>query len=55
MALVNGRSYAIPDDVKRLVPRVFGHRLLVARSGSKIRTDAQAILRRILDEAPVPA
>ena len=55
MALVNGRSYAIPDDVKRLVPRVFGHRLLIARSGSKIRTDAQAILRRILDEAPVPA
>jgi MoxR-like ATPase len=53
MALVNGRSYAIPDDVKRLVPRVFGHRLLVARSGSKIRTDAQAILRRILDEANI--
>jgi MoxR-like ATPase len=55
MALVHGRSYAIPDDVKRLVPRVFGHRLLIARSGSKIRTDSQSILRRILDEAPVPA
>jgi MoxR-like ATPase len=55
MALVHGRSYAIPDDVKRLVPRVFGHRLLLARSGSKIRTDAHAILQRILDEAPVPA
>jgi MoxR-like ATPase len=55
LALVNGRAYAIPDDVKRLVPCVFGHRLLIARSGAKIRTDAQSILQRILDEAPVPA
>ena len=54
MALVHGRSYAIPDDVKRLVPRVFAHRLLIARSGSKIRTDANSILQRILDEAPFP-
>jgi len=43
------------NDVKRLVPCVFAHRLLIARSGAKIRTDAQAILQRILDEAAVPA
>ena len=55
MALVHGRSYAIPDDVKRLVPRVFAHRLLIARTGAKVRSDARSILRRILDDAPVPA
>jgi len=55
LALVNGRNYALPDDFKRLVPCVFAHRLLIARSGAKIRTDAQAILQRILDEAAVPA
>ena len=55
MALVHGRTFAIPDDVKRLVPRVFAHRLLIARTGAKARTDPHSILRRILDEAPVPA
>jgi MoxR-like ATPase len=55
LALVLGRSYALPDDVKRLVPCVFGHRLLIARTGAKVRTDAHSVLQRILDEAPVPA
>jgi MoxR-like ATPase len=55
LALVHGRTYAIPDDVKRLVPCVFGHRLMIARNGAKARTDAQSILVRILEEAPVPA
>ena len=55
LALVKGRTYAIPDDVKRLVPPVFGHRLLVARSAMKSRTDANSIIQGILDEAPVPA
>ena len=54
LALVEGRTYALPDDVKRLVPRVFGHRLVVARGGAKSRS-AHAILQRILEEAPVPA
>ena len=30
MALVEGRSYALPDDVKRLAFPVFGHRLVIA-------------------------
>ena len=55
MALIEGRSYALPDDVKRLVPRVFGHRLVIARTGTKARIDAQAVLQGILDHAPVPA
>src|SRR5215510_231160 len=55
LALVEGRSYALPDDVKRLVPRVFIHRLLIARSNAKVRPDAHTILQAILEEAPVPA
>jgi MoxR-like ATPase len=55
LALVHGRTYALPDDVKRLVPRVFGHRLLVSRTAVKGRMDAHSILQAILDEAPVPA
>ena len=55
LALVQGRGYAVPDDVKRLVPCVFGHRVLGARSGAKTRLDAHTILQNILNEAPVPA
>src|SRR5262249_51368932 len=31
LAMVEGRSYILPDDVKRLVTPVFAHRLVVAR------------------------
>jgi MoxR-like ATPase len=55
LALAEGRSYALPDDVKRLVPRVFVHRLLIARSNARMRPDAHTILQAILEEAPVPA
>jgi MoxR-like ATPase len=55
LALVEGRDYALPDDVKRLVNRVFGHRIVLARSSKKVRTDAHVILQGILDETPVPA
>jgi len=55
LSLVDGRNYAIPDDVKRLVPLVFGHRIIIGRAATKARMDPQTILRAILEEAPVPA
>ena len=54
-ALLEGRSFVIPDDVKRLAPLVFGHRLIVVRTGTKARSDAQTILKEILAQIPVPA
>ena len=34
LAAVEGRGWALPDDVKRLAPKGFGHRVMVAaRSG----------------------
>jgi MoxR-like ATPase len=55
LALVEGRNFALPDDVKRLVPLVFGHRIIISRAAMKARTDAQMLLQAILQEAPVPA
>lgn len=55
LALVEGRTYAVPDDVKRLVPFVFGHRLMLARTGTKMRSEPHVILQGILDQIPVPA
>jgi MoxR-like ATPase len=58
-AMVDGRSFVIPDDIKRLVHPVFEHRLVMARSGARARsnstTDARAVLQEIIAQTPVPA
>ena len=54
-ALVEGRSFVLPDDVKRLALSVFSHRLVMARTGGRVRADSRASLQAILDETSVPA
>jgi len=58
-ALLEGRSFVIPDDVKRLVHPTFQHRLVMARGGSRGRSrtglDAKTVLSEILIETPIPA
>jgi MoxR-like ATPase len=34
-AILAGRGYVIPDDVQKMVPSVWGHRLVSARTGSQ--------------------
>jgi MoxR-like ATPase len=59
LAIVEGRSYVIPDDVKRLVRPVFEHRLVMTRSGARGRihsvTDARTVLEEIIEQTAVPA
>jgi MoxR-like ATPase len=55
LALTEGRNYVIPDDIKRLAVPVLAHRVIcrgLIREGQ--RTRAQGIIRRILQEIPVP-
>ena len=60
-ALVDGRAFALPDDVKTLAPRVLGHRVTTAarsalqsrRNGSGAANGERAILE-ILSEIEVP-
>ena len=57
LALIEGRDYAIPDDVKRLVIPVFAHRVVVnnRRLGSQRGSDAgDRILEEILTQVDVP-
>jgi MoxR-like ATPase len=56
LALIEGRNYAIPDDVKRLVLPVLAHRLVVKgvlHEGRRER--AKSVLKQILSKTPVPA
>lgn len=55
LALVEGREFVIPDDIKRLVSPVLAHRIIcrgLVREGQRQR--AQGVLRRILQDTPVP-
>lgn len=56
LALVEGRSFVIPDDVKRLVVPAFAHRLVVKgvlHEGRRER--AKSVLKQILSKTPVPS
>lgn len=52
-ALLNGRDYITPDDVKKMVPNVLGHRI-VMRTRSAALTAAENVLQNILKSIPVP-
>ena len=54
LAMVSGRDYVVPDDIKRLVYPVFGHRLALIES-SRSQADAASVLDDILGRIPVPA
>jgi MoxR-like ATPase len=57
MALIEGRTYGLPDDVKRLVIPVFAHRIVVnpgVESFGHRTDDAKEILNEVLDQVPVP-
>jgi len=57
LALIEGRSYTVPDDFKRLALPVLAHRTVVSSryvSTLKQAEQAEAILREIVDSTPVP-
>jgi MoxR-like ATPase len=55
-ALVAGRTYAIPDDVKSLVVPVLAHRVRIAglHDSRSNHADAERVLREIADAIAVP-
>ena len=57
LAMTEGRSFVIPDDVKKLVHPVFEHRLVMGHSsrGRTHAVDTKTILVEIITQTPVPA
>ncbi|HEX2172539.1 MAG TPA: MoxR family ATPase, partial [Dehalococcoidia bacterium] len=54
LAAIGGRSYVIPDDVKRLAPAVLSHRL-IASAQARLRGHSIAeIVAEVLASVPVP-
>jgi MoxR-like ATPase len=56
-AVLQGRAYILPDDVKALFVAVCGHRVMVKNSHdgpAERRIEAENVLREILDTTQVP-
>ena len=56
LAMVNGRDFVIPEDVKRLAGAVLSHRIVMKdrRSARGDSTPEHRFIQRILSEIPVP-
>jgi MoxR-like ATPase len=55
LALVEGRDFVIPDDVKRLAPAVLAHRILPRTSRQdQAANSAEDIVLDILGQTPIP-
>jgi MoxR-like ATPase len=53
-ALVSGRDYVEPDDIKTVAPTVLAHRLILAPEARSSGLDAEDLVRSILERTPVP-
>ncbi|MBA2175709.1 MoxR family ATPase [Halobacillus locisalis] len=52
-AMLNGRSYVIPEDVKYLAPYLFEHRIVLSMEGA-IRKSNEQIVKEMIEQVPVP-
>jgi MoxR-like ATPase len=54
LAAVSGRTFVLPDDIKRLAPAVLGHRLILKPESRLRKVTATSVVHQILAEASVP-
>ena len=55
LALLRGRTYALPEDMTDLVPDVLRHRLVLSYEGAVRRPTPDALIDRIMRQVPAPA
>ena len=54
LALIDGRDFVIPDDIKRVSFQVLQHRIRVRAEAEMDEVTAQAVIERTLNAVPVP-
>lgn len=54
-ALLQGREYVIPDDVKAMAKPVLGHRLILAQTLRVKGNQVDAVLEDVFNQVPVPS
>jgi MoxR-like ATPase len=53
-AVVEGRDYVLPDDVKKMAPHVIPHRLILSSQARLRGRDAADVFGEILERVPAP-
>ncbi len=54
MALLAGRAYVLPQDVKEIAPDVLRHRIVLSYEAEAENIDADAVIKRLLAELRTP-
>jgi len=54
LAAISGRSYVLPDDIKRLAPATLGHRLVVTHQTRLHERAGDQIIADLVNRLPVP-
>jgi MoxR-like ATPase len=54
MALIQGRGYAIPEDVKEVAPDVLRHRIVPTYEAEAQNLASDDLVQRLLERVPVP-
>jgi MoxR-like ATPase len=54
LALLRGREYAMPDDIRDLAPEVLRHRILLSYEALAQDVTADHLLQRVLEAVPAP-
>ncbi|WP_435077085.1 AAA family ATPase [Halococcus sp. AFM35] len=53
-AVLSGRSFVTPEDVKRIAPAVLAHRLVLTPDAAVEDVQKRSVVERVLDEVAVP-
>ncbi len=53
-ALIKGRTFVLPDDIKLLAPYVLSHRIILTPKGKSVLGNTEAAIRRLLEDITVP-
>ena len=54
IALIHGRDFVVPDDVKMVVPDVLAHRIILNIEDTLEGVRAESIVAEIVDQVPAP-
>ena len=54
LALTEGRTYVTPQDLQRILPAVFGHRLLLKGGITASQESLSGIMKQMIQRVPVP-
>jgi MoxR-like ATPase len=54
LALIRGREFVLPDDVKELAVSVLGHRLIIVPEARSKGVNGQGVITSLIDNLAVP-